>query len=64
MTCPHCQAPFAVKTKFLAKTCGCDEDERFVSFEDWYTETFKLELQESKILRNIWHYDVFCCNNY
>ena len=43
MKCPICQAPFAIKAKFLAKTCGCDEDERFVSFIDWYVETFNLE---------------------
>jgi len=35
MTCPHCQAPFSVKAKFLAKTGGGDEDERFLNFEDW-----------------------------
>lgn len=47
MKCPICQEPFEVKAKFLAKTCGCDEDERFVSFDDWYSETFKLELDHS-----------------
>ena len=47
MTCPHCQAPFAVKTRFLAKTCGCDEDIRFVSFEDWYEQIFNIKLDYS-----------------
>lgn len=44
MTCPHCQAPFAIKAKFLAKTCVCDEDERFISFENWYSQAFKVDL--------------------
>jgi hypothetical protein len=43
MTCQHCQAPFAVKTRFLAKTCGCDEEERFISFEDWYEILFNYQ---------------------
>jgi len=46
MTCPFCQAPFAIKAKFLAKTCGCDEEHRFILLEDWYSEFFNLEIFE------------------
>lgn len=51
MTCPHCQAPFSVKAKFLAKTCGCDEDERFLSFEDWYEIFFKQQFIDQEYLQ-------------
>lgn len=42
MKCNYCGEEFAIKQNYIAKRCGCDEDERFISFTDWYCDLFKV----------------------
>jgi len=42
MNCPYCQTEFSLKNNFIAKNCECDDEERFLSFEDWYYLLFKV----------------------
>jgi hypothetical protein len=41
MNCECCGADYEVKKNFIAKSCICDEEERFLSFEEWYFRIFK-----------------------
>lgn len=43
MQCQYCNQEFSLKTRYIAKTCGCDEDDRLISYEKWYSEAFKME---------------------
>jgi len=40
MTCPCCKESYEIRERFLAKKCFCDDEERFISFEDWYFAFF------------------------
>jgi hypothetical protein len=50
MECIYCKAEYILKKNFIAKTCGCDDEERFISYDKWYIEDFKqdFELCESE----------------
>ena len=42
MNCQYCGKEFALKKNWIAKKCLCDDEERFVSLEDWYCSLFKV----------------------
>lgn len=42
MNCQYCGKEFALKKNWIAKKCLCDDEERFVSLEDWYCLFFKV----------------------
>jgi len=42
MNCQYCGEEFALKRNWIAKKCPCDEEERFISFEEWYYSLFKV----------------------
>lgn len=42
MNCQYCGKEFALKKNWIAKKCLCDDEERFISFEDWYCSLFKV----------------------
>ena len=50
MECIYCKAKYILKKNFIAKTCDCDDEERFISYDKWYIEDFKqdFELCESE----------------
>lgn len=43
MKCESCGEFYAIKGNYVAKRCGCDDEERFFSLQDWYYRTFKRE---------------------
>jgi hypothetical protein len=42
MNCQYCGEGYALKKNFIAKRCLCDDEERFISLEDWYFLLFKV----------------------
>ena len=48
MDCPYCKAKYILKKNFIAKTCACDDEERFVPYDNWYADTFKQESLENQ----------------
>lgn len=42
MFCEYCQEEFTVKNNYIAKNCGCDDDVRFLTFDFWYLDVFKI----------------------
>lgn len=42
MNCQYCGEEFALKRNWIAKKCLCDDEERFISLEDWYYLFFKV----------------------
>lgn len=55
MNCPFCEQEYTLKDKWLAKNCHCDDEERFIKYEDWYLEAFNKEVTEKSML--------FTCHN-
>ncbi len=47
MNCPFCQEDYNLKENYIAKCCGCDDEERFISFSDWYYLLFKFKYLDS-----------------
>jgi len=47
MVCLYCQTEYSIRERFIAKCCGCDEEERFLSFEEWYFDTFTFDFYSS-----------------
>lgn len=43
MYCEYCQEEFVIKSNYIAKNCGCDDDYRFLKFENWYENTFNFD---------------------
>lgn len=35
MQCEYCQAKFVIKNNYIAKTCICDEENRFIVLEEF-----------------------------
>ena len=57
MKCEWCQEEFELKRDWIAKKCGCDEDERFIGYEQWYYSTFKFfDLFNDSIFEAQLHY--------
>ena len=46
MNCQYCGEEFTLKRNWIAKKCPCDEEERFISFDEWYCSLFKMEILE------------------
>jgi hypothetical protein len=46
MNCQYCGEGFALRKSFFAKRCLCDDEERFVSLEEWYCSLFGMEILE------------------
>jgi len=46
MNCQYCGEGFVLKKEWIAKRCICDDEERFVSLEDWYYFLFRIEKLE------------------
>ena len=42
MNCQCCGQEFALKKNCIAKKCLCDDEERFISLEEWYCSLFKV----------------------
>jgi hypothetical protein len=42
MNCQYCGEGLALRKNFFAKRCLCDDEERFVSLEEWYFLLFKV----------------------
>ena len=42
MFCEYCQEEYTIKKSYIAKNCGCDDDFRFLSFDFWYLDVFKI----------------------
>ena len=42
MNCQCCGQEFALKKNWIAKKCLCDDEERFISLEEWYCSLFKV----------------------
>ena len=42
MNCQYCGEGFVLKKEWIAKRCICDDEERFISLEDWYYLFFKV----------------------
>ena len=42
MNCQYCGEEFALKRNWIAKKCPCDDEERFIFFEEWYYSLFKV----------------------
>lgn len=47
MECEYCGEEYIIKSAYIAKTCGCDEDFRFISFDEWYHVFFKTPYLEN-----------------
>ena len=43
MECIYCKAKYILKKNFIAKTCGCDDEERFIKYDEWYADMFKTQ---------------------
>ena len=48
MECEYCGEEYVIKPAYIAKTCGCDEDYRFISFDEWYNILFKFSYLDNK----------------
>jgi hypothetical protein len=46
MKCPFCDKDYILKEKWISKNCICDDEERFIKYEDWYVSIFNADLQE------------------
>jgi hypothetical protein len=46
MHCPECQTEYIIKPRYVAKLCGCDEEERILPFDRVYEKIFRISLQE------------------
>ena len=38
MQCEYCQAKYVIKKDYIAKTCHCDEEIRFIRLEEFEEE--------------------------
>lgn len=47
MVCLYCQTEYNIRDKFIAKSCDCDDEQRFISFEEWYYDTFIFDVYSS-----------------
>ena len=52
MKCEYCNEEFAIKQNFIAKNCICDDDERFIDFNLWYSRFFNITLEDSLFYEN------------
>jgi hypothetical protein len=46
MNCQCCGQEFALKKNWIAKKRLCDDEERFISLEEWYYFLFRIEKLE------------------
>lgn len=43
LQCEYCGKEFKITFSLIKKVCPCDEEFRFMSFDEWYLNLFKID---------------------